>query len=139
MIRYIDHDGERCVDGEAQDDDRARHKARRGDIVLIRRPKRWWTSGTSHTLAIVLAVPGATACGVLYATVARARPGTFPCGYVELADGYGAEPRLEWAEAAEAIRAIIRPGLPELADMVVAAAVGREYPPVTDDDLSGLL
>lgn len=139
MIRYIDHNGERNVEGRAEDDDRARRKARRGDVVLIRRPKSWWTSEASHTLALVLAVPGATANGVLYATVARTRPGTFPCGYVELADGYGAEPRLEWAEAAEAIRAIIRPGLPELADRVVAAALKREYPPVTDDDLGDLL
>lgn len=138
MIRYMDHDGERNVDGEAEDDDRAGRKARRGDIVLIRRPKRPWSTNPRHTLALVLAVPGATAGGVLYAEVARTFPGALPCGYVTLGDGYGAEPRFEWAEDTAAIRAIIRPGLPSWADEVVAAAVRREFQPVADDDLRDL-
>jgi hypothetical protein len=133
----MDNDGARNIDAEVTAKPGAGKTARRGDIVVIRRPYNGSTNPPYH-LALVLAVPGATATGVLYAYVNRRfADAAVRCGYMDLGDRYEAEPQLCWAVSTGHIQSIIRTGNTEQRQLdtiaVLMRACEREYRPQKTD------
>lgn len=129
-VRYMDNDGMRNIDAEATFNPAAGKRARRGDIVVVRRPYNGSTNPPFH-LALILAVPAATAGGVLYAYVNRRFDhAAVRCGYMDLGDRYEAEPQLHWGTSTGCIQAIIRKGNEicqrNAADVLIRACQ-REY------------
>lgn len=121
----MDNDGGRCVDAEVAFSPYAGKRARRGDIVVIRRPVDGSTNPPYH-LALILAVPAATVRGALYAYVNRRfAAAAVRCGYIDLGDRYEAEPQLRWVPSTGSIQAIIRTGDTEARQMDAIAVLMR--------------
>lgn len=130
-VRYMDNDGTRNIDAEVPFNPAAGKRARRGDIVVVRRPYNGSTNPLYH-LALILAAPAATAGGVLYAYVNRRfHQAAVHCGYMDLGDRYEADPQLHWGVSAGCIQAIVRAGDTEARQMdaigVLLRACEREY------------